>query len=218
MNAAKDETKDKLTGALRGDQFAETLKNEISAAEKKDGVVSMLLADLDNFGLVNEKHGQEAGDEVIREIYRELATAFPHGMVFRYGGEEFTVLLPGVEKEQAFLQIERTRAAFDRKHEIVAGQKGTAISLSFSAGVASYRDDGVRPADLLRKAFDAMYRAKTSGRNRVCLAREERMVTKTSHYTQGQLQRLSIAAKRQAINEAALLREALDDLLLKYSV
>ena len=64
---------------------------------------------------------------------------------------------------------------------------------------------------------DALHRAKTTGRNKVSLAREERMITKTSHYTQGQLERLSELATREGVGEAVLLREALDDLLRKYS-
>jgi hypothetical protein len=70
---------------------------------------------------------------------------------------------------------------------------------------------------VLRKAEDAMFRAKTVGRNKVCLAREERMVAKLSHYTQGQLNRLSQLAKKEGVGEAVLLREALDDLLRKYT-
>jgi predicted DNA-binding protein len=63
-----------------------------------------------------------------------------------------------------------------------------------------------------------MYRSKAAGRSKVSLAREERMVTKTSHYTQGQLDRLSNLAKREGLGEAVLLREAMDDLLRKYSL
>jgi hypothetical protein len=69
----------------------------------------------------------------------------------------------------------------------------------------------------MRKASEALYRAKVGGRNKVCLAREERMVTKTSHYAQGQLYGLSRLAKRKGVGEAVLLREALDDLLRKYN-
>ena len=88
---------------------------------------------------------------------------------------------------------------------------------TISIGIASYPKDGNRGQEILRKAQDAVYRAKAGKRNKVCRAREERMVTKTSHYTQGQLQRLSQLAKSQDVGEAILLREALDDLLRKYS-
>ena len=61
-----------------------------------------------------------------------------------------------------------------------------------------------------------MYRAKSTGRNKVCLAREEKMMTKTSHYPQEQLERLSKTAKAEGVGEAVILREALDDVLKKY--
>jgi hypothetical protein len=70
----------------------------------------------------------------------------------------------------------------------------------------------------LRKADQALYRAKASGRNQIRLAYEERMVPKTTHYTQTQLERLSKLAQERGVNEADLLREAMDDFLTKYGV
>ena len=77
-------------------------------------------------------------------------------------------------------------------------------------------DDASRYQELMRKAESAMYRAKYAGHNKVALAREEKMVPKTSHYTSDQLKRLSALSKREGIGEAILLREALDMLLKKY--
>jgi two-component system chemotaxis response regulator CheY len=82
--------------------------------------------------------------------------------------------------------------------------------------VATYREDGTNAVELVRKADNALYRAKITGRNKVCLAREEKMVTKTSHYTVEQLHRLTELAKERGVGEAILLREALDDVLKKY--
>ncbi len=70
---------------------------------------------------------------------------------------------------------------------------------------------------MVQRASGALYRAKVSGRSKVCLAREEKMVTKTSHYTQGQLLGLRRLAEREGIKDAELLREALNDLLRKYN-
>jgi hypothetical protein len=78
-------------------------------------------------------------------------------------------------------------------------------------------DDGDAPQGLQRKLLAAIYRAKVAGGGKACLAREEKMVTKTSHYDQGQLEGLARLAKRQGQGEAVLLREALDDLLMKYN-
>ena len=76
--------------------------------------------------------------------------------------------------------------------------------------------DASRYAELVRKADGAVYRAKAQGGNRITMAKEEKMIPKTSHYTQDQLQRLSALSKREGIGEAILLREALDMLIRKY--
>ena len=76
--------------------------------------------------------------------------------------------------------------------------------------------DASRYAELVRKADGALYRAKAQGGNRIAMAKEEKMIPKTSHYTQDQLQRLSMLSKREGIGEAILLREALDMLIRKY--
>ena len=78
--------------------------------------------------------------------------------------------------------------------------------------------DGRTENELFRKADHALYRAKSSGREQIRLAFEERMVPKTSHYTQTQLERLSRLADERKVSEADLLREAMDDFLTKYGV
>src|SRR5690606_12398940 len=92
---------------------------------------------------------------------------------------------------------------------------GSVVAVTVSMGLAAYSDDGMKAQEVVHKANEALYRAKVSGRDRICLAREEKMVTKTSHYMQGQLLGLRRLAERQKIGEAVLLREALNDLLRK---
>ena len=87
---------------------------------------------------------------------------------------------------------------------------------TITVGMATAGMDASRYAELVRKADSALYRAKVNGRNKVAMAREDKMIPKTSHYTQEQLQRLSKLAKAEGIGEAILLREALDMLLKKY--
>jgi diguanylate cyclase (GGDEF)-like protein len=190
------------------DDFVDLLSRTIGAG---DGTpVSMILVDIDWFGRLNQEQGRGRGDEEIQALTRFLVDRAPEsGKVFRYGGDAFMVLLPGTEKEQAFLVAESLRGAFETQ---------TAKSpLTISCGVAAFPDDGDSVAGLVRKVSEALYRAKLNGRNRVALAREEKMVTKTVHYTQGQLEGLSRLAKREGLNEATLLREALDDLLRKHN-
>ena len=88
--------------------------------------------------------------------------------------------------------------------------------MTISVGIAAAFDDASRYQELMRKAESAMFRVKYAGRNKVALAREEKMVPKTSHYTADQLRRLTALSKREGVGEAILLREALDMLLKKY--
>lgn len=171
--------------------------------------VSLALIDLDWFGQWNAEHGAEAGDAAIRQVSQHLRKHFEGaGEAYRFGGDAVMVLLPNCEKEGAFLQLEEARRGF------VAGKQNR---LTFSGGIAAAPDDGTDADTLIRKCSEALYRAKLSGRDKICLAREEKMVTKTVHYRQGQLEGLSRLAKREGMNEASLLREALDDLLRKYN-
>lgn len=210
---------DALTGVPGYSAFVSDITQEIQAAEPQDGgCVSVALADLDYFARVNKEKGEAAGDAVLQALARHLEASFEgQGKVYRFGGDALAVLLPGVVKEQAFLLAEQARKAFDRTHALTVGGHKVSLPLSVSVGVAAYPDDGGKDAEVIRKANEAVYRAKVTGRNRVCLAREEKMVTKTSHYTQGQLEGLSRLAKREGLNESVLLREALDDLLRKYN-
>ena len=180
--------------------------------------MALALFDLDFFTRVNREHGEAAGDAVLVALGKHLAaSAGERGKVYRFGGDAMMLLLPGLAKEPAFLLAEEARKGFDRTHEVATADGKETLALTVSVGLAAYPDDGAKDVDVVRKANEAVYRAKVSGRNKVCLAREEKMVTKTSHYTQGQLEGLSRLAKREGLNESVLLREALDDLLRKYN-
>jgi predicted signal transduction protein with EAL and GGDEF domain len=88
--------------------------------------------------------------------------------------------------------------------------------ITITGGIAAYPIDGSSESEILRKADQALYRAKKTGRNSIRLAYEEKMAPKTSHFTLTQLERLSNLSKEEGVGEAVLLREALDDLLIKY--
>lgn len=217
-------TQEKHPEILGGEEFIAEFAAQMEAAESKRSSVSIVIVDIDEFGKVNDEYGMETGDAVLAfttEFLRKIAErkdSILHKLMFRRGGDEFAIILPDVEKEEAFLMTERARAEYAGTHDIQPGGKTVQIPLTMSAAVATYPDDGIRAQDILRKAVDAIYRGKTTGRNKVCLAKEERMVTKTSHYTQPQLARLSALSKREKVGEAVLLREALDDLLSKYDL
>lgn len=209
---------DALTGLPGYSSFLSEFAVQIRSAQASHGNLSIALVDIDYFGAFNEAHGSEAGDEIIALLSEFLASVVDaRNTVYRYGGDAFMILFSDTEKEQAFLKTEESRKTFEGSHAIRSGDRKIRLDISVSCGVASYPDDATSESALIRKCHEALYRAKVSGRNKVCIAREEKMVTKTVHYTQGQLEGLTRLAKREGINEASLLREGLDDLLRKHN-
>ena len=212
----KSTAKDALTGLGGYKEFVKGFDEEIAKAKDKGQELSLAMVDLDFFKKLNDDHGHVVGDQVLKKTAKHLSKSISRkGSVFRYGGEEFTIILPGTEKENAFLLLEGVRKAFEEEN-IETGKGKAKVKLTFSAGLSSYPEDGNGAKDVLRKADGALYRAKAGGRNKISLSREEKMITKTSHYTQEELERLSKLAKREGVGEAVLLREALDDLLKRY--
>lgn len=209
---------DPLTGLMVRVRFEQELARAAARARKQGGAVSVGVVDVDLFGQVNEAHGREAGNALLVALAAALSEAFGGDCrVGRIGGDGMAVLWPELEKEQAFLRLEAFRASFAQPRVVAGGGGPVELTPSVSAGLAACPDDDTDGAALLVKACEALYRAKVSGRNKVCLAREERMVTKTSHYTQGQLLGLRRLSEREGFGEAVLLREALNDLLRKYN-
>ena len=206
---------DKLTGLISGVE----LEIEMDALIAKCDEFALVVLDIDELFALNRDYGHGAGDDVFRLIAKHIGTVFPEPcLAFRDKRDEFKILLPSCGKEKAFLKAEQLRKLIcDEKLNYVSND-GIPIKQSVSIGVSSYPEDGSRPADILRRADSAMVRAKKSGKNLVCLAREEKLTPKTSHYTQVQLEKLTHISQKIDVGEAALLREALDDLLKKYDV
>jgi diguanylate cyclase (GGDEF)-like protein len=174
--------------------------------------VTLVMYDVDRLLELNSKFGYEALDHAMIDTALHFMSGLPEAAkMYRYSGDCFVVVMPAVEKEDAFLLMERLR-----REMAVTLPDGSAFTVSM--GIASAPEDGTAFSEFVRKADGAMYRAKQTGRNKICLAREEKMVTKTSHYTVGQLQKLTELSKKIGIGEAVLLREALDVLLQKYDV
>jgi diguanylate cyclase (GGDEF)-like protein len=205
---------DPLTGLPTKGEFEEILGSALNG-EAGQAPVSVALFDIDHFMQLNERNGHQAGDEAILSIVKLFAAEFPGqaAAMCRIGGDEFAVILRATEKEEAFLRLEQARRGVPE----IASLSSIDPRPTISIGVATYPDDGSTRQELMRKADDALFRAKSGGRNRVALAREEKKVPKTSHYTQGQLERLAALATREGVGEAEILREALDNLLKKYS-
>ncbi|HPO16191.1 MAG TPA: GGDEF domain-containing protein [Candidatus Hydrogenedentes bacterium] len=209
---------DRLTGLRTRDAFEKRFSEVLEEVRSGSGSVSVGIVDIDLLGRINVEHGREMGDEVFLHVALEMSESFgPAGEVFRFGGDALSVLWRDLEKEQAFLVLEQFRIAMQAPYVVKKDRKSREVTCTICAGLASFPEDGGTAYDLIVKASEALYRAKVSGRNKVCLAREEKMVTKTSHYTQGQLMGLRRLAEREGIGEAVLLREGLNDLLRKYN-
>ncbi len=208
---------DKLTGLTNRKGFEEKLKAAILHAQQVDRPLSLAFLDIDFFNRLNNSLGHDTGDIIIKAVGDAIQhVTGEEAITCRYGGEEYTVIFPDTEREQAFLTIERVRAHIAGLETFSDGHKEVNTHLTISGGIAAFPIDAQDENELLRKADQALYKAKTSGRNKILLSYEEKMAPKTSHYPLTQLERLSELAKEQGVGEAVLLREALDDLLIKY--
>ncbi len=158
-------SKDLLTMLPNRSAIAHTLENEIARCHRDHRTVGIILLDLDHFKRVNDTLGHFAGDAVLRETAARLRSNMrPYDQVGRYGGEEFLVVLPNCDLEQAANQAERMR---HRLHETSMLVDGSELQVSASFGV-TISDGSERSPDLfVRVADEALYRAKANGRNRI---------------------------------------------------
>lgn len=158
-------SRDPLTGLWNHEEIVGCLARELSRARRSGQPVSVVMADIDHFKGVNDCYGHLAGDVVLRAVAQKMQGRMrPYDCVGRYGGEEFLVVLAGCGAESAQALAERLRLSVCR--EPVDTPDGT-VSTSLSLGVATCSDASCQPADLIRSADQALYRAKRNGRNRV---------------------------------------------------
>lgn len=155
---------DSLTGLANRGVFDDRLPREWEACRRRHTPLAVMIADLDHFKAVNDNHGHAAGDTVLRHAAATLARVIrTSDFVARYGGEEFVVVAPDCGLSAAVRLAERFRAAVE---ELRIDEHGDTIPVSTSVGVASFADlTRTGPAELLRRADEALYRAKESGRN-----------------------------------------------------
>lgn len=197
-----------------GDAFEEELNAILNSDVEANGeIVAIALIDCDKFDHINKDFGVGEGDRVLIEAGKYIRDNLPEGAkVYRIGGDEFAILFRGImEREEIFLYLNDLK-----NHYAVQTPDGQRQTIT--VGMATAFEDASRCVELIRKADGALFRAKVSGGNKVSMAKEEKMVPKTSHFTQDQLQRLAKLAKREGVGEAILLREGLDLLLKKYDI
>ena len=173
--------------------------------------LAVAVGDLDAFQKVNDDHGVEAGDRVLTTFERTLAGSLPpDAMIARISGDEYVIALPGASAESALIQLEEVRS-----HYASHGVEGVG-SVDASFGIAARPQHAEDTTDVLRCAAEALMRAKREGSARSVIYVEEKMTMKSNYYTRAQLDRLSKLSAATSRTEASLLREALDDLLVKH--
>lgn len=158
---------DGLTGAYNQRYFYEKLGSELERSERYNHPASLMIADVDDFKHYNDKYGHLAGDKVLRDV----AECFRKGIrtvdIFaRYGGEEFAVLMPETDLDAAEIIAERVRNIIEEEPfpDRASQPKG---KITVSIGLASYSHGADTPKNLVKKADESMYKAKSFGKNRV---------------------------------------------------
>ncbi|MDD4801321.1 MAG: GGDEF domain-containing protein [Syntrophomonas sp.] len=185
---------------------------------KGDGPFSVAELDLDNFGFINNVHGKELGDDIIKKLTSILKMNTADNDLICRQGDQFTILLISKSAERGFMDMEEIRRYLsDNTFSFQGKDKTEDVYITFSCGIASYPRDAKNSVELLRIADSAMFRGKKLGKNKVCLSEAESMALKSSYFTKTQLDRLAALSKTNEKTEAFLLREALDDLFKKYS-
>jgi len=166
---------DGLTGLYNRRYLDDALNRELHRAERSGKPVSLVMIDIDHFKRFNDKFGHDAGDLVLGTLGAAITKSIrPSDIACRYGGEELAIVLPEANLECARGRVEQLRLAIRDTNLIHRGQTLPAPTASF--GVAVYPTNGMNPADLLKAADQALYRAKQDGRDRVCVAAEAVLV------------------------------------------
>jgi len=160
--SAANELDDRLPLGRRG-AFDRDLARAVDEAERNREPFALVMIDIDHFKKVNDTHGHPVGDEVLLEVAKLVANrAVRKGAAYRFGGEEFALLLPGYSAEEAVGLAERIRK--DLEAATVSSKK---LQVTASFGAASVPTHATKAQALLEQADAALYQAKRSGRNRV---------------------------------------------------
>ena len=160
---------DDLTKLYNSRYLNATLRREVERSRRYRGPVSLIFLDLDGFKSVNDQHGHLYGSRTLVEVGAVIrSTVRTIDVVARYGGDEFTVILPQTGREGARTIAERVRERIAAKSFLTA--HGLDVRITASFGIASYPEHGRNQEDLLARADQAMYAAKAAGKNAVVVA------------------------------------------------
>ncbi len=157
--------RDPLTNIFNRRYLDETLDRELSRAAREDYPVCVIMVDIDHFKRVNDTHGHEAGDLVLKAIAETLSDHCRRGdFACRYGGEEFVVALPNITLETAYARAEDLRKSLNL---LSVPYEEHSLSVTISMGIACFPENGQTRDCVLRAADQAMYAAKEAGRDHI---------------------------------------------------
>ena len=159
---------DFLTELWNHGHFQFLLQSEMEKAKATKIPLSLIMLDIDDFKIYNDTLGHQAGDNILKDLASLIKNqSRTMDYVCRYGGEEFTIILPQTDKEEAFQIAERLRLDIEKHaflHEEILPNK----KLTVSIGVSSFPKDGGSPSDLIRASDKTLYQAKNKGKNSTC--------------------------------------------------
>jgi diguanylate cyclase (GGDEF)-like protein len=157
---------DPVTGVTNRRKSTDSLRQFLRLAQRHGQPLSLALLDLDLFKQINDRYGHATGDAVLQQLGKTLMRTFrSEDVVSRWGGEEFLIGMYGMTRADGVQRL--TALLDDLHHQSLSGPRGEPISITFSAGVAQFPDDGSDLQSLYRAADAALYRAKQTGRDRV---------------------------------------------------
>lgn len=159
---------DRQLGLMNQTAFRQRAQHELGRIQVTSRQAALLLADIDDFRVINNTYGHQVGDLVLEGVARILKEFIADGnLVGRYGGEEFVALLPDADDDRAREMAERIRGAIEKY--IFVTEQGVEVKATISVGIAVFPGDARDIAGLIKKADRAAYLAKRMGKNRVCL-------------------------------------------------
>ena len=173
----KHATLDALTGFYNRRQLEERIKQETAKAKRQKTPLCAIMIDIDFFKRINDQYGHTAGDLVLKTVSKTMRSQLrEYDIAGRYGGEEFAILLPFTKTDEAVMVAERLRQAVENKiidlskvNQEIANKN---INATISLGIYQFKTTDA-PQDLLKKADEALYQAKETGRNKVVIKADE---------------------------------------------